>query len=269
MLVAKRSATPLSHRRGVARLVLILLSVFLLISCGEDNPTDSGPSNEDVGGGSAGEGNASGGDTGGGKTLGSDAEQKVLSDADQLIPILNRFWIDELNRLYGLSFDAPDRYEYYRTTGNASCGSDRRQHPQNAYYCPVDHDEYVALDLDWFTSYLANHPDGATTFLILAHEWGHAVQDTWVEHQPRADIWNPPYRRELNADCLAGVFLQRKIADGTIVVEEGDANAIFSWLWEGGSGEWFNPRTHGTRVQRQEAFSEGYLSGTDYCRRSY
>ncbi|MGR7023063.1 neutral zinc metallopeptidase [Geodermatophilus sp. URMC 62] len=259
MLASKPSAASPSHPRGAARLILILLSVFPLTGCGDDNPMGGSTSREDSGGEN----------TTSGETLGSDAEEQVMRDADQLLPILNRFWVDELNRLYGLSFDTPDRYEYYHTTGNSSCGSDARQLPQNAYYCPVDQDEYIAFDMDWFASYLPAHPGGATTFLILAHEWGHAVQDTWMEQQPHYDTWNPPYRRELNADCLAGSFLQRQIADGTIIEEEGDANAIFSWLWEEGSGVWFDPSTHGTRVQRQQAFSEGYLNGTDYCRINY
>jgi predicted metalloprotease len=197
------------------------------------------------------------------------AEQKVLQDADAVDDLLNEFWTQELQAQYGPVFEPPDRYEYYRGDGNAPCGGRDRARPKNAYYCPVDTDEYVAFDLDWFASYLDDHPGGATTFLILAHEWGHAVQDTWVEQQPNTDVWNPPYRQELNADCLAGVWMADALRRGTVIEESGDAEAIFGWLWEAGSGPWFNPGDHGTPEQRQQAFSDGLTQGTHHCRRNY
>jgi len=198
-----------------------------------------------------------------------EAEQKVLQDADAVADLLNEFWTQELRARYGLVFDPPNRFEYYRGYGNAPCGGEDNALPNNAYYCWEDTDEYVAFDLDWFASYLDEHPGGATTFLILAHEWGHAVQDTWVEQQPNTDVWNPPYRLELNADCLAGVWMADALRRGTIIEESGDAEAIFESLWEMGSGPWFDPGDHGTSEQRQQAFMDGLTQGTHYCRTNY
>lgn len=197
-------------------------------------------------------------------------EAKVLSDAEQLGPMLNAFWTDELSRLYGITFDPPDRYEYYRGSTNNPCGGDNQAWPNNAYYCPSDYDEYVGFDLDWFQRYLEPHPGGATTFLILAHEWGHAVQDTWLENGG-GDTWQPESRKELNADCLAGVFLESSLRNQTIVEEAGDAQAVFGWLYEWGSEDspWLEPGDHGTRSQRIAAFSDGFRQGTDYCRQAY
>jgi len=198
-----------------------------------------------------------------------DPADRVLSDAAALEGLLNDYWTQELSRLYGLSFDTPDRFEWYQGSSNASCGGVYESGAQNAYYCPSDGDEYVAFDLDWFTSYLDEFPGDATTFLILAHEWGHAVQDTWVEQQPGVDVWSPGYAQELNADCLAGVFLANSVAAGTVIVEDGDAEAIASWLWDNGSGPWFAPGDHGTSDQRAQAFSDGLAGDTDYCRVTY
>lgn len=195
-------------------------------------------------------------------------EEKVLADATALGPMLNNFWSAELSRRYQLTFDVPERYEYYRDTRNEPCGGDPRPMPQNAYYCNPEGDEYIAFDLDWFQQYLVDHPGGATTFLILAHEWGHAVQDTWVD-SGGGDVWDPGYRQELNADCLAGVFLAASIRDGAIVEEAGDAEAMFGWLYEAGASPWLDPGTHGTRDQRLAAFSEGFSGDTDYCRTTY
>ncbi len=184
--------------------------------------------------------------------------------------LLNDFWTQELRAQYGVQFDTPDRYEYYRGAGNAPCGGQgARALPENAYYCPAENDEYVAFDLDWLTSYVHEHPGGATTFLILAHEWGHAVQDTWVEEQRHPEVWNPSYLEELNADCLAGVWMEDALRRGTLIEERGDAEAIFGWLWEAGSGPWFDPGDHGTKEQRQHAFSAGFEYDTDYCLKNY
>jgi uncharacterized protein len=195
-------------------------------------------------------------------------EMKVIDDARALGALLNQFWTEELQSIYGLDFDSPDRFEYYRGSSNRPCGGFANPRPNNAYYCNPDQDEYVAFDLNWLQGYLADHPGGATTFLIIAHEWGHAVQDTWKE-QGGADVWDPPYTQELNADCLAGVFLAASIDDGTVVEEAGDADEIFSWLYEGGSSPWLTPGDHGTSNQRQAAFSDGYTNDTDYCRQNY
>ena len=198
-------------------------------------------------------------------------EQKVLSDATALGPLLSDFWTRELASVYrGMSFDPPDQYRFYRGGGNPTCGGGSFPGNNNAYYCASDQDEYVAFDLDWFQNYLVKHPRGATTFLILAHEWGHAVQDTWLENGGN-DTWQPPYTKELNADCLAGVFLKASIEDETIVEEAGDSEAIFSWLYEAGSepSPWRAPGSHGTRDQRIAAFSAGLRRDTDYCRVNY
>ncbi|MBA2458762.1 MAG: hypothetical protein H0V43_07385 [Gemmatimonadales bacterium] len=95
-------------------------------------------------------------------------------------------------------------------------GNERMPITKNAIHCSHDPEERVAFDMDWFRDYLDKNPGGVTTFLILAHEWGHAVQDTWLE-SGGDDRWVPKYRRELNADCLAGVFLARSLATKQLV----------------------------------------------------
>ena len=195
-------------------------------------------------------------------------EAKVLEDATALGPLLNDFWTRELASRYDLTFDMPDKFEYYRGEQHTSCGGVTEPRANNAYYCFPDHEEHVAFDLDWLQQYLIEHPGGATTFLILAHEWGHAVQDTWLENGG-GDTWDPAYRKELNADCLAGVFLAASIQQGIVVEEAGDADAVFGWLYEAGSSPWLAPGTHGTSDERQTAFLDGFREGTDYCRTQY
>jgi predicted metalloprotease len=199
----------------------------------------------------------------------AEREAKVQADVNGLAPLLDRFWTAELKRLYGMKFDPPAHLYFYRSTGWDPCGTSTSSKTDNAFFCPVEVDEKVEYDLNWLQGYLVDRPGGATTFLVLAHEWGHAVQDAWVEGSG-GDVWDPAYTQELNADCLAGVFIARSVADGTIIEETGDANAIYSWLFAGGSVDgWLNPGDHGSPQQRQTAFADGYIRGTDYCRQSY
>jgi uncharacterized protein len=198
----------------------------------------------------------------------AERDGKVLADAAGLESLLNDFWREELLATYQISFDVPDAFLFYRGGGNQPCGPNTDAYPSNATYCPVPGDEKVQFDLDWFSGYLVDHPGGATTFLVLAHEWGHAVQDTWLE-TGGTDVWDPANRRELNADCLAGVFLGRSIRDGTILEELGDADAIYRWLRDEG-GEWLGtPPSHGTSQERRDAFDDGYGGTTRMCRTRY
>lgn len=194
-------------------------------------------------------------------------EEKVLTDARTLEPLLNSFWSSEFQNLYTITFDPPERFEYYYGADNKPCGGQSFIGANNAYYCSAELDEYVAFDMDWFQGYLINAPGGATTFLILAHEWGHAVQDSWLEAGGQ-DVWNPQHLKELNADCVAGVFLAWGINSGNIMEEAGDAETIWSWLYEAG-GPWLDPGTYGTSEQRIAAFTDGFHQGTDACRRRY
>lgn len=193
---------------------------------------------------------------------------RVLSDAAAVQPLLDDFWTQELAYTYGLDFDTPDRFEYYLGEEFTTCGGEDAGGAENAYYCFVDDDEHVAFDAGWLATYLDEDPGDATTFLVLAHEWGHAVQDTWIEQEPDADHWAGP-AQELNADCLAGVFWDDAIREGTLIEEEGDAEAVFGFLYDAGSGTWMDPGDHGSPEQRQVAFADGFEFGTDYCRVNY
>lgn len=200
-------------------------------------------------------------------TPGDAPEEVVRAHVRDLVPLLNDFYEREMRRLYGLTWDPPDRYYEYDRTGELTCGTNRLVE-DNAYYCPAA--DYVAYDISWFAGYTRRHPGDATTFLIMAHEWGHAAQQNWLE-SGGGDVWNPPYRKELGADCLAGAFLADAIEAGTIEEEPGDAEAIFGWLYETGSDSspWLAPGSHGTKEQRQQAFSDGYAKSVDFCRRTY
>jgi predicted metalloprotease len=197
-------------------------------------------------------------------------ERKVLNDADGLRPLLDAYWSQELLRIYNIEFISPAKLEFYRSNGNPPCGSQSLPGIRNAYWCGVPGDYKVAFDLDWFKSLLVGHPGGASTFYILGHEWGHAVQTAWMENFPGNDKWDPPRMRELNADCLSGVFLHDMIKAKKIIMEEDDAQAILDTIFSDGmGGPWLSPGDHGSKAARQTAFEDGWTLGTDSCRVRY
>lgn len=192
-----------------------------------------------------------------------DRIDKVIEDASVVGGLLDEFWSEELWWLYEVTFDPPDRLEYYFNDGNATCGGHYEPLPENAYYCGVDWDEHVGFDMEWLQKLQFEHPTGATTYFIIAHEWGHAVQDTLLD-LGWSLYWNPPHRQELNADCLAGAFFAGVTVSGELIWEEGDLEAIFDTLIDGG-GPWMDSSTHGSGIQRLAAFEDGWQTGAHDC----
>jgi uncharacterized protein len=184
--------------------------------------------------------------------------------------VMDRFWSREVHDVYGVLFDAPDDLVRFHGDEAVSCGARRIHSPHGAFYCAIEGDEKVAIDVDWLEASYRDHPGDAVAFVVLAHEWGHAVQDTLREHGIGQGVWRPPYRRELNADCLAGSFVGHGIADLTL---DADPRTPLVPVWfllaRSGSGELGDPGDHGTAEQRQQAFVVGAQRGTLRCQSMY
>jgi predicted metalloprotease len=200
------------------------------------------------------------------KASGGTGRDRVLSDAKLLEPELNAFWTKELADAYGLDYVAPADFGFYEGSNNPTCGGTQIDGAGNAYYCPPDN--YVAFDLDFFVTLNRGQAGDASTFLALAHEWGHSVQQNWVTQQPGRDSWQGP-AVELDADCLAGVFLESEVDSGKLTLESGDAQDVFHTLFELGSMNDMDPGDHGTSEQRQQAFADGAKNGVTFCRSNY
>lgn len=96
-------------------------------------------------------------------------------------------------------------------------------------------------------------------YLIVAHEWGHAVQN-------RLNVGLRAVAEELQADCFAGATLQGAIKDGTLKWEEGDTDEIISSLQKMGDiTPWTNPKDHGDISERISHFDKGVQGGVDSC----
>ena len=171
------------------------------------------------------------------------------------------------------------KYQYVDTVFfdgqvNTGCGvADARVGP---FYCPRD--QLVYIDLGFFDDLQSQFGAEPTPFVeayVLAHEYGHHVQDQLgVLDQIRGDQQGPEsasVRSELQADCYAGVWARHAVESGFI--EELTQQDINSGLdaasaigddriQEKTQGQ-VNPETwtHGSSEQRRRWFSRGYEQG--------
>jgi predicted metalloprotease len=136
----------------------------------------------------------------------------------------------------------------------------------NAFYCGADNNIYY--DAVFFAgmmkaaaNYLGTDGDYAP-IVILAHEWGHAVQ-AQLDSASLIGLF-----RENMADCLAGAITQQAAFDKHL--DKGDLEEAKFALITGGDAPgkaWmvFDPGAHGTASTRVGEFLKGYQGGVRAC----
>ncbi|QKV91964.1 neutral zinc metallopeptidase [Streptomyces sp. NA02950] len=197
--------------------------------------------------GPVGDGSASGG--GGGS-------ESVEGDIDSAVSVTTAYWAGHWSEFFTGSYSAPRVRGVY--DGSAPdvplCGNEPLP-DDNAVYCPAG--DFIAWDMDLMRW---GHQRGdAWVYLVIAHEWGHAVQN-------RLDAGLVDLARELQADCLAGAVLFGAARDQTLTFEEGDTEELADALTAlADKTPWTNTSDHGDATQRVSAFSRGAQSGVKGC----
>jgi predicted metalloprotease len=146
------------------------------------------------------------------------------------------------------------------------CGADPREVENNAFYCPSP-DAPNADSISYDRAFLGELGEGYGAFLpalVMAHEFGHAVQ---------ARVGSPPtsIATETQADCLAGSWT-RWVAEGEAPrsrlrePELDDLLRGYFLLRDPVGTSTAKESAHGSYFDRVSAFQDGFDAGPEACR---
>jgi hypothetical protein len=160
--------------------------------------------------------------------------------------------------------------------GGVSTGCGDATSETGPFYCPVDKNVY--LDLGFFQELRDRFGASDAPFArayVLAHEYGHHVQDLVGDLQSGGNdtgATGRSVRTELQADCYSGVWAHnaasvthyiQPLTDDQIAAADAAAKAVGDDRIQASSGGGVDPDsfTHGTSDQRVRWFTNGYTSG--------
>jgi predicted metalloprotease len=181
---------------------------------------------------------------------------------------IQNFWSDEFPTLYGHRyaripdsriFAARPGIKLPRCQGQVLTYNDAKD---NAFYCFKSN--YVAYDDVGLFPRLNRDFGPFAVALVLAHEWGHAIQDRAGE----AD--EPTLLKEQQADCFAGSWTKR-VSDGDapkVHLKGGNLDSALTAMLKfrdpvGSSAE--EEGAHGSGFDRVNVFQEGFDGGAQAC----
>ncbi|MCB0976604.1 MAG: neutral zinc metallopeptidase [Acidimicrobiales bacterium] len=132
----------------------------------------------------------------------------------------------------------------------------------NAFYCPTD--DAVAWDQEQLLPYLASEYGDFTVAVVLAHEWGHVIQQ-------RAGGFEASVFTELQADCFAGSWVahvhdstRTHFDVNTAVLDQALGGVLFLKDAPGITSD--EPTAHGSGFDRVGAFQDGFENGAAACK---
>jgi predicted metalloprotease len=179
----------------------------------------------------------------------------MSEDERTAIQTTEAYWRRHFSELFGRQYHSPRVAGGYRGQNGPRCAGESAVQ-FNAFYCPAG--DFLAWDEDLMAAGYERIGD-AWVYLIIAHEWGHAVQAQLGSDQVSVAA-------ELQADCLAGAALQGAAEDGLLTIESGDSEEIAKTLAAVADDfPWTKESDHGDAQQRIAAFNKGAQDGAKAC----
>lgn len=199
-------------------------------------------------------------------------EFTTITDLDTILDLtiqdLEVWWADELPAAFNTDYSPVSEFgPYFISEGDVPvCGGPlkREEFEFNAFYCGIN--DTVQWDAETLMAPLFQEFGDFTVALVLAHEWGHAVQARFGFD----DFNQPTIVSELQADCLAGAWTRRidREESDILRLEPGDLEegmAGFLLIGDQIGTAPGGPNAHGGSFDRLNAFFEGFNQGTTQC----
>lgn len=190
----------------------------------------------------------------------SDPSNKIVVKA---ITDLQAFWGAEFPKLYGHPYP-PVKGGFYAVTPSsgqfAPCAHLADDIAGNAFYCAKADD--VAWDVEHLLPDLRKRFGDFVIPVVLAHEWGHAIQ-------ARSNFQGPTVVKEIQADCFAGAWAAHAAKSDAFKATDDDldnALAGFLSLRDEPGTEKRDPQAHGSGFDRVNSFRTGFDNGTPACK---
>ncbi|MEE8498687.1 MAG: neutral zinc metallopeptidase [Acidimicrobiia bacterium] len=205
-------------------------------------------------------------------TTTTESEFTSITDIETITQLtiadLEEWWESELPAVFGVAYEQVSGFgPYFISQGDIPfCGGPlkREEFETNAFYCSID--DTVQWDAETLMAPLFQEFGDFTVALVLAHEWGHAVQARFGFDE----INQPTIVSELQADCLAGAWTRRIDAEESnlLRLEAGDleeAMAGFLLIGDQIGSAPGGPNAHGGSFDRLNAFFDGFNGGSAEC----
>ena len=181
--------------------------------------------------------------------------KRLREDEQFAISATDGFWRRAFPEEFGGAYQPPVVLGGYIGDAGPACGS-QRSVPFNAFYCPSEN--FIAWDENLMAAGFQQIGD-AWVYLIIAHEWAHAIQARLQRDQVSIAA-------ELQADCLAGATLRGAAQADLITFERGDEDELARTLAAvADEFPWTDERDHGNARERIGAFQTGLQNGVPAC----
>lgn len=185
--------------------------------------------------------------------------------AQRAVDDVNAYWQRTYPAVYGEEFrELAGFHPYGPDTPAPPCGVPPPSYDviaDNAFYCPID--DIIAWDEHKLMPDLNEAFGAFTVAIVIAHEFGHAIQD-------RAGAVDRTVDLELQADCFAGAWTAHVAAGEASNFSPDDldldrtvAGMLSIRDMPGTSPD--DPFAHGSGFDRVSGFQDGFASGPAKC----